>query len=132
MDLVCVAVDLFGLQSPRPASLDAALEQAQDIVFESAGRRRIDALRRGTGCWRSFTTPRVRLVHLAYHAASHELAAKTLDYSPSSLWDRWAAGRRDIAAGPPLLKRADGDRRFEYLAVRPRGTGPAPVPDQAA
>ena len=34
--------------------------------------------------------PRVRLVHLAYQAAGRELAAKTLDYSPSSLLDRAA------------------------------------------
>ena len=78
----------------------------------------------------------MRLVHLAYRAAGHELAAKTLDYSPSSLRDRWAAGRRDMAAGLLLLEGAGGDRRFEYLAVDPRGTGaapgPAPALDQAA
>jgi NTE family protein len=137
-DLVCVAVDLFGLRSPRPRSLDAAVERAQDIVFASAGRRRVDALRREYGLRERFEPdgPRVRLVHLAYHAAGHELAAKTLDYSPSSLRDRWAAGRRDMAAGLTPLEGAGGERRFEYLAVDPRETGavpgPAPAPDQAA
>jgi NTE family protein len=125
-DLVCVAVDLFGLRSPRPRSLDAAVERAQDIVFASAGRRRIDALRREYGLRERFQPdgPRVRLVHLAYHAASHELAAKTLDYSPSSLRDRWAAGRRDMASGLALLGGAGAsDRLFEYLAVDPREAG---------
>jgi NTE family protein len=45
-DLVCVAVDLFGLRAPRPRSLDAAVERAQDIVFASGGRRRIEGLQR--------------------------------------------------------------------------------------
>src|SRR3954465_13528128 len=46
--------------------------------------------------------PRVKLVHLAYQGASHELAAKTFDYSPSSIQDRWAAGERDMASGLAL------------------------------
>jgi len=85
----------------------------------------------------------VRLVHLAYRAAGHELAAKTLDFSPSSIRDRWAAGRRDMAAGLALLDGAAGDgRRFEYLGVDPRRAGAAaetgaapgagPVLDRAA
>ena len=65
-------------------------------------------------------------MHLAYQAASHELAAKTLDYSPSSIRDRWAAGRRDMASGLALLEEAGaGGRRFEYLAVDPREAGTA-------
>ena len=77
-----------------------------------------------TRCGRSCEPdgPRVRLVHLAYQAADHELAAKTLDFSPSSIRDRWAAGRRDMASGLALLEEAaasDG-RRLEYLAVDPR------------
>jgi NTE family protein len=137
-DLVCLAVDLFGLRSPRPETLDAALERAQDIVFASAGRRRVEGLRREYGLLEEFRPegPRVRLVHLAYRAAGHELAAKTLDFSPSSLRDRWAAGRRDMAAGLALLEGADGGRRFEYLAVDPREAGAAagdgPALDRAA
>jgi NTE family protein len=139
-DLVCIAVDLFGLRSPRPATLDAVLERAQDIVFASAGRRRVEGLRREYALRQELQSdgPRVRLVHLAYQAADHELAAKTLDYSPSSIRDRWAAGRRDMASGLALLEGATaGDgRRLEYLAVDPRGAGAAPgagpVLDRAA
>ena len=139
-DLVCIAIDLFGLRSPRPATLDAVLERAQDIVFASAGRRRVEGLRREYALRQELQPdgPRVRLVHLAYQAADHELAAKTLDFSPSSIRDRWAAGRRDMASGLALLEgAAAGDgRRLEYLAVDPRGAGAAPgagpVLDRAA
>jgi NTE family protein len=127
-DLVCLAVDLFSLRSPRPASLDAALERAQDVVFASAARRHVEALRREYALRERLEPagPRVRLVHLAYRAAGHELAAKTLDYSPSSLRDRWAAGRRDMAGGLALLAgRAVDGPRFEYLAVDPRQAGAA-------
>src|SRR5688500_2758997 len=40
-DLVCFAVDLFSLRGTRPASLDAVLERAQDIVFASAAHRTV-------------------------------------------------------------------------------------------
>jgi NTE family protein len=134
-DLTCVAVDLFGLRSPRPASLDAVLERAQDIVFASAGRRRVEGLRREYGLLERFEPdgPRVRLVHLAYQAADHELAAKSLDYSPSSLRDRWAAGSRDMAAGLALLGGGVPEgRRFEYLAVDPGEPGAAAEAGAAA
>jgi NTE family protein len=70
-------------------------------------------------------------------AAGHELAAKTMDYSPSSLRDRWAAGRRDMAAGLALLEKAAPEgRRFEYLPVDPGQAGAAsssgPALDRAA
>src|SRR3954452_17727583 len=119
-DLVCLAVDLFSLRSPRPASLDAALERAQDIVFASPPRRHVEALRREYALREALEPagPRVRLVHLAYQAAGHELAAKTLDYSPSSLRDRWAAGRRDMASGLAPLPRAAGrGPGVRYLAL---------------
>jgi NTE family protein len=144
-DLVCVAVDLFGLRSPRPRSLDAVLERAQDIVFASAGRRRIEALRREYALRQELRPdgPRVSLLYLAYEAAGHELAGKTLDFSPSSIRDRWAAGRRDMASGLATLRGATpGLQRFEYLAVDPQGAaaaaeagapaGPDPVLDRVA
>ncbi|WP_255513110.1 DUF3734 domain-containing protein [Geminicoccus harenae] len=53
-----------------------------------------------------------------YQAPSHELAAKTLDFSPSSIRDRWASGRRDMASGLALLEpTADATRRFSYLPI---------------
>jgi NTE family protein len=104
-DLVCFAVELFSLRTPRPASLDAVVERAHDLVFASSTRRTIEALEREYAFreWLEPQGPRVRLVHLAYQAASHELSAKTFDYSPSSIRDRWAAGERDMASGLALL-----------------------------
>jgi hypothetical protein len=61
-------------------------------------------------------------VHLAYQAAGHELSAKTFDYSPSSIRDRWAAGQSDMAHGLALLHEAEDDaRRFKHLAADPDG-----------
>ena len=129
-DVLCVAVDLFSLKTSRPASLDAVLQRAQNIVFASAGRRRIEALKREYALHQELRPdgPRVRLVHLAYQAASHDIAAKSLDYSPSSIRDRWGAGQRDMASGLALLERAGADGQgFEYLAVDPRQAGATAV-----
>ena len=88
-DLTCIAVELFSLQAPRPASLDAVVERAHDLIFASAGRRTIEALEREYELRERLDPhgPRVRLVHLAYKADGHEVSAKTFDYSPSSLMD---------------------------------------------
>ena len=121
-DLTCIAVELFSLQAPRPASLDAVVGRAHDLIFASAGRRTIEALEREYELRERLDPhgPRVRLVHLAYQAAGHELAAKTFDYSPSSIRDRWAAGARDMASGLALLEAPEADgRRFKHLAVDP-------------
>ncbi len=65
-------------------------------------------------------------MHLAYQAAGHELSAKTFDYSPSSIRDRWAAGQSDMASGLALLHEAEDDaRRFKHLAVDPATAGAA-------
>ena len=58
----------------------------------------------------------MKLVHLAYQAARHELASKTLDFSPSSIRDRWAAGRRDMANGLEALRLPPASKgRFDYI-----------------
>jgi NTE family protein len=122
-DLVCIAIELFSLRSPRPASLDAVLERTQDIMFASPARKSVKGLQREYELREQLDPkgPRVELVHLAYQAATHELAAKTMDFSPSSIADRWAAGRRDAAYGLDLLARAgEGGSRFSYLPVDAR------------
>jgi NTE family protein len=110
---------LFSLRSPRPASLDAVLERTQDIMFASPTRRSIAALQReyGLRARLELDQPWIALLHLAYQAAGHELAAKTLDFSPSSIADRWAAGMRDLASAlalPALTSTASG---LTYQAV---------------
>ena len=95
-------------------------ERAHDLIFASSTRRTIEGLKREYALREHYEPdgPRVRLVHLAYQTASHELAAKTFDYSPSSIRDRWAAGEHDMANGLALLEKAgDNEGRFHYLAV---------------
>lgn len=119
-DLTCIAVDLFSLRSPRPASLDAVLERTQDIVFSSATRRSVAALKREFSLLDKYEPDGAssRLLHLSYQAAAHELAAKTLDFSPSSIRDRWAAGKVDMASGLTLLHTSlSSESRFDYLSI---------------
>lgn len=119
-DMVCFAVELFSLRSARPASLDAVLERTNDLLFASHARRSVQALQREFDL-RQKIEPKgasATLIHMAYQAASHELAAKGFDFSPSSIADRWAAGQRDMDSGLALLGGAMPDtHRFRYAAV---------------
>jgi NTE family protein len=119
-DLLCIAVELFSLRSPQPASLDAVLERTQDILFATPARRTVKALQREYALRERIEPkgPRVRLLHLAYQAASHELATKTFDFSPSSIADRRNAGERDMEVGLRLLREEEHlAGRFRYLSV---------------
>ena len=53
-----------------------------------------------------------------------------MDFSPSSIRDRWAAGRRDMETGLPLLPPppAPGSR-FDYLSIKPEDAGAAAAAD---
>jgi NTE family protein len=52
------------------------------------------------------------------------LAAKSFDFSPSSIRDRWAAGGRDAVRGLGLLAPdGRGNGRFKYLTL-PDSLGP--------
>jgi NTE family protein len=118
-DLLCIALDLFSLQAPRPASLDAVLERANDLIFASAGRRAIAGLQREYALRQQLNPdgPAVTLLHLVYKAGPDQLAAKSFDFSPSSIRDRWAAGSRDMTRGADWLAShaADGNR-FVYAS----------------
>jgi NTE family protein len=120
-DLLCLAVDLFGLRGGRPVSLDAAAGRAQDMVFASHAAHHVAALRREHALRARLEPegPAVTLVHLAYRPRpGRELAARMFDFSPASLGDRWAAGRRDMARALGLLGSGPGSRqRFTYVAV---------------
>lgn len=119
-DLLCIASDLFNLQAPRPGSLDAVLERANDLIFASAGRRAISALRREYELRQRLEPngPTVTLLHTVYKAAADQLSAKSFDFSPSSIRDRWTAGKQDMEHGLDVLtdRRPEG-RRFVYEVV---------------
>ncbi|NBJ09406.1 patatin-like phospholipase family protein [Microvirga arsenatis] len=122
-DFTCIAVELFSLQASRPASLDATAERANDLIFASPTRRSLEALKREYALrdrWEP-DGPQATLLHMAYYAGSDERAGKTFDYSPSSIQDRWAAGRRDMERSLALLDGAPAEgRRFRYLALGPQ------------
>jgi NTE family protein len=111
--------------------LDGAVERMQDMVFANHARLHVAALRREYAL-RERLEPEglsVTLVHLAYRAPGHELAAKMFDYSPASVSDRWAAGGRDMARAFGLLAwPPERGGRFTYVPVEP---GHAPEADGA-
>jgi NTE family protein len=137
-DLLCLVVDLFCLRGGRPASLGAAVGRMEDVLFASHAGRHVAALRREYELRARLEPggPSVRVVHLAYRAPGHEVAARMFDFSPASIDDRWAAGRRDMARALGLAASGAGSPGcFAYLAVdagndpgRGEGTGPARGP----
>jgi NTE family protein len=121
-DLLCFAVELFSLGHGRPGSLGAVIARAQDISFASHARRSVDALRREYALRRQIdpNSSSITLAHLAYRGFDHEIAAKSFDYSPASIHDRAAAGRRDMAqALAELAARAPSNEPFVYLPRAP-------------
>ncbi|GJD49604.1 hypothetical protein OPKNFCMD_2336 [Methylobacterium crusticola] len=123
-DLLCIALDLFSVQAPRPASLDAVLERANDLIFASPGRRAVAGLTREYALRQRLDPdgPRVTLLHVVHRPGADQLAAKSFDFSPSSIRDRWAAGVRDMARGADRLDRpapadAPAEQRFVYEPV---------------
>jgi NTE family protein len=129
-NLLCIAVDLFSLRAPRPASLDAVLERANDLIFASPPRRAITALSREYALRQELRPdgPKATLLHLVYQAGVDELSAKSFDYSPSSIRDRWTAGTRDMAAGLLRLEERPSDRtRFTYVTLDEPHATPAVI-----
>ena len=119
-DLLCIASDLFSIEAPRPASLDAVLERANDLIFASAGRRAVAGLSREYALRERLDPdgPAVTLLHVTYKAGADQLAAKSFDFSPSSIRDRWEAGRCDMTRGADRLEaRSARIGRFVYEAV---------------
>lgn len=116
-DRLCIALDLFALEADPPRSLDAVLERANDLIFASASRRTIGGLDRLYALRERIDPngPVATLLHLVHRAGADQLAAKSFDFSPSSIRDRWAAGRRDMERGlDRLASRSPTGRRFVY------------------
>src|SRR3954452_1421597 len=133
-DLLCLAVDLFCLRGGRPASLGAAVGRMEDVLFASHAARHVAALRREYELRARLEPggPSVRVVHLAYRAPGHEVAARMFDFSPASIGDRWAAGRPDMPRAPAPASSGVGPAcRFAYVAAASgdaTGGGDGPVP----
>jgi NTE family protein len=119
VDTLCIVVELFSLRSPAPKSLDASLERGQDLIFASPTRRAIEALQREYAL-RAQLDPAlsdIKLLHLAYRTPGHELAAKTIDFSPSSIRERWAAGSRDADSALSALRSSRKTQGLAYIPI---------------
>jgi NTE family protein len=121
-DLVCIAIELFSLHAPRPASLESTMERTKDLIFASPTRRTLKSLEREYALHEKLQPdgPKATLLHFAYQTGSDERAGKTFDFSPSSVRDRWAAGQRDMESALALLGRSTPDgRRLQILTLDP-------------
>lgn len=118
VDTLCIVIELFCLHSPRPKSLDAVLERTQDIMFASTTKRSLAALRReyDLRARLSENLPVIQLLHSVYQTAPHELSMKTLDFSSSSIADRWAAGVADLSAGLQNIRQKRLGPGFNYIS----------------
>jgi NTE family protein len=133
-DTLCFAVDLFDAHGARPYSLDTALERAQDIVFSTQASRTLEArtreheLRRMIHELSSHIPPEhqtrraadlaaagrenhLTVVLIAYRPTSHEVAAKTIDFSRASIDERWSAGLHDMNAALDKLAAGNATER---------------------
>ena len=128
-DTLIIALELFCLRSPRPASLDAVLERTQDIMFASSTSRTIRCLQREYLLRHQINRdqPSITLLHSVYQTAAHEISMKTLDFSPSSIAERWAAGSADIAEGLQKLARTAASPGFTYLSASTENNLPGTV-----
>lgn len=120
-DTLVIALELFCLRSPRPKSLDAVLERTQDIMFASTTSRTIKALQREflLRAQLDADLPSITLLHSVYQTLPHEISMKTLDFSPSSISDRWAAGGADMAVGLTQAQQVIPAPGLTYLPVHP-------------
>ena len=73
----------------------ASLAERNDGAARSLTREGSDAL--------------LTIVFMAYHAAPHEVAAKTLEFSRASVDERWRAGMADMERAVTRLQSSDYD-----------------------
>ncbi|MEG3084419.1 patatin-like phospholipase family protein [Sphingomonas sp. PB2P12] len=88
---LCIAVDLLPLQGPRPTTLGEAASRMQDLIFAAQSRRTIE---RWQAAHAGRTDIALSLIRLAYTGQAEEVAGKALDFSASTIEQRWSAGHR--------------------------------------
>ncbi|WP_169833118.1 patatin-like phospholipase family protein [Sphingomonas panacis] len=96
---LCIAVDLLPLCGPLPTTLGDAASRMQDLIFAAQSRRTIA---RWQAAYAARSDTRMSLVRVAYTEQQDEVAGKALDFSGSTIEQRWAAGQAAgmrVAAG---------------------------------
>lgn len=107
-DTLCIAIDLYPARGPRPKTLGEAAARAQDLAFSSQSRWAMQLLKARLD--HAELPHRIRFAGLSYDGEPDK-AAKSVDYSRSSIERRWAVGRRDI-------------ENISRLLLSPPDTGP--------
>ena len=93
--VLCIAVDLLPISSPRPHSLGEMIGRTQDLIFGIQSRRTIERWKAAYATDGAHADHSVTFVRLAYADQGREVAGKAMDFSPKSVRDRWDAGQRD-------------------------------------
>lgn len=99
-DTLCIVIDLFPNSGPRPKTLGETVARAQDLAF--AGQSRWAWQLVNARLAEAKLPHSLRFACLSY-AKETDKAAKSFDYSRSSIERRWAAGRGDVEAARQLL-----------------------------
>lgn len=92
--LLCIAADLLPLRSARPGTLGEVISRTQDLMFAAQTRRTIERWRAVFSAEHDRRSP-VTLARLAYSDQGAEVAGKAMDFSPTSVRQRWEAGYND-------------------------------------
>lgn len=140
-DQLCIAVDLFESRGRRPTSLDSSLQRAQDIAFSTQSLRTIEAYRKEHRLRAMLNRISARLaaaasadpaiadiasearegeievVLIAYRPPTHETGAKALEFSRTSIGERWERGRSDMIAALATLREGRATKRDPGFTV---------------
>jgi NTE family protein len=150
MDLLCIAIDLVSPRGKRPRTLGDSIKRSLDLMLAGQARHALETLAlkvevqslrhqistAGAGRKSPPLEPnlgRVTLLHVVFEEREAESPGKMLDYSGSSLGERWEAGRLQMRDAlrqlPPIGKETVPLRIFRYSQDRlqpvPLGTGGA-------
>lgn len=92
-NVMCLALDLVSAVGRAPNSLDDAVGRAHDLIFASQSRH---ALRELMLSQPASPSGGAAIIHLAYGGEDQEIGGKSLDFSRSSIRQRWAAGKAGV------------------------------------
>ncbi|MCB5203729.1 patatin-like phospholipase family protein [Neorhizobium sp. T786] len=118
-EVVCICLDLFQGPGVVPRSLEEAVGRTSDLLFASQTRHAISEVRNGL---QDANGPSVTLIHAAY-GGDEEIGLKAVDYSRSSLAQRWKSGHRDGIKIAEFLQNPPTRRRGRFDLWRKSVTG---------
>lgn len=128
-DALCLLIDLFAPEGPRPRGIEAAASRRWDLVFGNQTRSTVEAVLRERELRRRSAGPDaaavrgLTLVHLCHEPAAYEAGPeRPFDFSRASLEDRRAAGARDMSEALRVLADGPHGPGDVYRRIRPPST----------